>query len=82
MITNLYAIRDRGAEETGPLFHAKNNAVAMRQFQQITKDIPHAAEMVLLLIGSFDHDTTNLVKLQIPEEVQLSLNSEVIENEA
>lgn len=81
MITNLYAIRDRAAEETGPLFHAKNNVIAMRQFEQITKNEPYSADMDLLLIGSFDHDTTRLVVLSEPEKVIITMNSEVV-NEA
>jgi len=82
MITNLYAIRDRAAEETGPLFHAKNDAVAVRQFQQLTKDSPYVADMKLLFFGTFNHDTSDLDVLTQPYVVEVTLNTEVIDEQA
>lgn len=82
MITNLYCIRDVAAEDSGPIFHAKNNAVAVRNYQQMMKDTPYSGDYKLLLLGSYDSDRTLIVLLSLPEEVNLTISSEVISDEA
>lgn len=79
MIINVYSIRDLIAEDSGPLFQAKNNAVAVRSFQFSLKDTTTPGDFRLLLIGSFDTETSRLVVLPVAEEVVLTLNDEVID---
>ena len=50
MITNIYTIRDKVAEEVGPLFQAKNDAVAIRQFKQLVKDSENPEEYELFVL--------------------------------
>lgn len=79
MLTKLYTIRDKVAEESGPIFQAKNDAIASRQFQQVISKSESPRDYVLIRIGEFETERTLLTALQVPEEVELSVNSEVIE---
>jgi len=55
---NLYTIRDKVAEDCGPVFQAKNNGVAVRNFEQMfEKNAVSASDFVLLLLGTFDQDS-------------------------
>lgn len=67
MRMGIYAIRDRVAEETGPIFEAKNDAVARRNYAQLLEksSIP-AGEMQLLKIGEMDHDISRIEALALP----------------
>ena len=44
MIQRLYTIRDLVAEENGPIFTAKNDGVALRQFKEILTSIQNDPE--------------------------------------
>ena len=60
MITNIYTIRDKVAEEVGPLFQAKNDQVAIRQFKHLIKDSENPEEYELLCLGDFNDQTIEL----------------------
>ena len=55
---NLYSIYDLKANEYGPVFEAKNDAVACRmcknEFGKVPKDA--LADYVLYQVGEFSHD--------------------------
>ena len=77
MITNIYTIRDKVAEEVGPLFQAKNDAVAIRQFKQLIKDSENPEEYELLFLGDFNDQTIELETVKVKV---INTNIEVIPN--
>ena len=77
MITNIYTIRDKVAEEVGPLFQAKNDAVAIRQFKQLIKDSENPEEYELLCLGDFNDQT---IELETGKVKVININIEVISN--
>lgn len=66
---SLYCIYDRVAEESGPVFEAKNDGVAMRKFQMFMEDKPFAEDYQLNCIGEYDHETGCVEGSLIPREV-------------
>lgn len=68
---NLYVIHDKLAEESGPLFEAKNDATASRSFNQLIEQNPgtRVTEFALLRLGSIDHATNAVTLLENPEVV-------------
>lgn len=66
----LYAIYDRAAEESGPLFEAKNDSVAIRSYTQLLDRVaPHDRDAYrLYCVGTYDRDTM-LVAGTTPAEI-------------
>lgn len=64
MVMYVYTIFDKVANECGPIIEAKNDAVALRQYRQVTKDINSPGEFALYRIGSMDHDQVKLVVVE------------------
>lgn len=52
MTKNLYSIYDRLAEEFSPVFEAKNDAIANRMFNALSKDAD-LTDQTLYRVGSF-----------------------------
>jgi hypothetical protein len=52
---SLYAVYDRIAEESGPIFGAKNDAVAVRNFRNYTAEVK-PDEYKLYCVGEYDND--------------------------
>lgn len=71
---NLYTIYDRLAEEAGPIFHAKNDAVALRAAKNLLKDVANAADYVLHHIGFFDTKESCLIPLETVSVVEDSID--------
>ncbi len=65
MTTNIYTIYDKLAKESGPLFQAKNDKVAFRQFQTQLKDIKNiqVEDFELLNIAEYDNELCQLQSL-------------------
>lgn len=61
----LYLIRDLLAEENGPVFQSKNEAVAVRQFKQIMKDVSDPTEYALYRVGYITKDAEIIPELHI-----------------
>lgn len=57
----VYSIRDDAAGEFGPLFEAKNDAVAIRQFKALMGKADFPEEYSLHLVGMFNRETGSLV---------------------
>ena len=53
MTVNLYSIYDNVAEESGPIFQAKNDKVAYRQFCNLVTDPDKRSEYRLYALGQF-----------------------------
>lgn len=73
MMTRLYAIRDRVAQDCGPLFQARNDGVAMRHYQQFMAEVEKGfckrTDFVLLYCGDFDTETLKGSFVSPPTEV-------------
>lgn len=64
MVSRLYSVYDRVAEEYGPVFEARNDAVAIRAYKDLFAKSLHGPlnEYDLTFMGFiFDHDTGDLV---------------------
>lgn len=62
MILSVYTIFDRMAEESGPVFTAKNDAVAYRSFQlMLRKEQSSGSDLTLYCVGSYDNEDLTLV---------------------
>lgn len=70
-LMRLYAIYDRAAEESGPLFEAKNDSVAIRSYNQLLdRVVPHDRDAYkLYCVGTYDRDTM-LVVGTTPAEIE------------
>lgn len=71
MKTNLYVIFDKVAEESGPVFNAVNDGVAMRSFRNMAKDMDAQAraEYQLFRIGAFDTMSLDMEVESEPVEI-------------
>lgn len=58
---NLYSVYDSVSEEFGPIFHAKNEAVAKRAVTNILHDGVKANDYDLYMLGTYDVDTGVIV---------------------
>lgn len=57
MKINLYTIWDSILQESGPIYDAKNNEVAIRNFKTATKNMVPREDFELHLIGWYDAET-------------------------
>ena len=66
MLVNIYTIYDKVACESGPIFQAKNDTVALRCFMSLMKETPsvNPTDYDVYCLGEFDTDTRSFV----PEE--------------
>lgn len=71
----LYTVYDTVAMEAGPIFQARNDAVAVRAFKRMmTEDHVNDADYRLYCVGEFDTD--DLVVTSIPSKEVFSPGSE------
>lgn len=67
---NLYVMHDKLAEESGPIFEAKNDAVATRAFHNLLSDCAgRVSEYALLRLGVVDHAINKITLTELPEEI-------------
>lgn len=79
MRNNLYAVYDCVAEESGPLFEAKNDQVAWRMVLGAKLGIPFS-QIKLLKVGQYSHDPVFVTGYSQAEEVvKLTADVEVEE---
>ena len=78
MKMNLYVVFDRMAQESGPVFEAKNDPVAARQTRALIAQAPGAniLEFQLLKLGTIDHETNAIEALGAPLDVTFSVAEE------
>ena len=62
MVHKLYSVRDRAADQFGPVFQAINDAVASRSMVRLMEKIPSYDRdaFQLVRLGSFDDETGNI----------------------
>ena len=72
---NLYVIYDRVAQESGPVFEAKNDGIAVRQMRNVLSENPASKplEYQLLKVGTINHETNVITPLGVPLDVSFSL---------
>lgn len=74
-IMRVYTIFDRLAQEAGPVFEQRNDAVALRAYKKmLLKSGEHPEEYQLLWIGTIDHNTVKCVINDVPVEVVPGIN--------
>jgi uncharacterized protein YehS (DUF1456 family) len=76
MLMNMYVVYDRVAKESGPVFEAKNDDVALRklrhEFESAKVDIQD--DMKLYRVGIIDHEINTIVTVETdPVEIYESL---------
>lgn len=80
MLKNLYCIYDKVAQESGPIFEAKNDGVAERMYFDLVQNqrknpVFDQDDYELLCLGSFDSESLKIVPL--PNSKRIVLNQEV-----
>lgn len=70
LINNLYVVYDRLAQESGPVFEAKNDLVASRNYRQILKEA-NPSEYLLLRVGNIDHERNTIDAEATPVQVDV-----------
>jgi len=67
MITYLYTVHDKVAMQSGPVFEAVNDGVAVRQFRTLMRDVHDERDYALLRVGMMDHETNIIVSDEIED---------------
>lgn len=57
MVSKIYTVKDKVADEFGPIFNAANDAVASRNFKQLLGSTPYPEDFELYEVGSFSNET-------------------------
>lgn len=52
----LYVTKDKVADDISPVFQAKNNAVALRMFNDLISSAPYPSDYELWIVGTLDKD--------------------------
>lgn len=66
----LYAIYDRVAEESGPIFEAKNDLIALRMTEEFISK--HPDDYWVMYIGDYSHDPVRITPVEYPLRVYSS----------
>lgn len=81
MTKRIYVVFDRIAEESGPIFEAKNDAVALRQFRRMQQEHPvDWSEFDLYCLGEVDHVINSITAFATGEKVEATMS--IVEMEA
>lgn len=67
MTFGIYTIYDSQADQYGPLFEAKNDAVALRKCRNEFKNVPGLSDYSLFKVGTFDDELCELACIMEPE---------------
>ena len=71
MVVGVYAVLDRLAEESGPLFTAPTVAVAVRNYRNLMEgaNVGRPEEYKLLHLGNYDTNRSTLESFGVPVDV-------------
>ena len=76
----LYTIYDKVAQETGPLFEAKSDAVASRSARNLLSEVQNVDDFKLLRVGYSDKTTGKITCEVTPVEIDpYSLDIQLLE---
>jgi len=69
MIVKLYVVFDKVAAEAGPVFQAKNDGVALRQYNEllVKNQVKNTEEYQLLCLGQYDTEKPSVVSFPTTE---------------
>lgn len=73
MKLNMYTLRDIVAEDSAPIFCAKNDMTAVRSACHALRQVDNPEEYQLFRVGSFDTDTSEVTSLP-PEQIYFVLS--------
>ena len=73
MTTQLFTLYDRIAMQTEGIFHARNEADAMRAFSKRFSTRDDSDDFNLLHLGSMNHDTGAIQLFDVPQQIPISL---------
>lgn len=77
----IYSIRDDKADEYGPIFEAKNDEVAKRNFKHMLTSQPiDPIEFAMYRVGYFDHESAE-GSMDIDEDSLVCIGSEFFKEE-
>jgi len=80
MLMRLYVVRDQLAEESGPIFEAKNDLVAQRNFKQyMEKSKANFADFKLYVLGEIEHENDYVVIYPVAHVVDMYVPIELKE---
>ncbi|QXP44182.1 MAG: nonstructural protein [Arizlama microvirus] len=69
MKVGLYVIYDKVAMESGPVFSAKNDGIALRSCRSILKDVERPDDFKVLRVSAYETDNCSLSPEAEPVEV-------------
>jgi len=71
MKTSVYVIFDRVAEESGPLFEAVNDGIALRNFKNVLENVPsyQRGDYRLFKVGEYTNKPIQLVSCALEEVI-------------
>lgn len=80
MKVRMYTVYDKVAEEAGPLFTAKNDGVAARNFRNLLEQnqVQEKEEFKLLYMGEFDTSSCKATFWIQPKEVIVALHRDAM----
>nr|QJB18787.1 MAG: nonstructural protein [Microvirus sp.] len=75
MKTLVYVIYDKVAEDSGPMFEAVNDGVALRQAVNILKPLPplFRDEYKLVCLGEYNPSTMEIQRFLPPREIDFTI---------
>lgn len=72
-VMKLYVVRDQVADESGPIFECKNDAVAQRKFKgMITQNNASPMEYRLFVVGEIDHQSDEIRIYPNPKTIAIN----------
>ncbi len=74
---NLYVVYDTVAVESGPVYEAKNDGVAWRNYGALLAKTVDKSDFMLLCVGSIDHVNNVVSALSNPRVVEITVEDEV-----
>lgn len=80
MTMQIYVVVDRVAEESGPLFEARNDGVALRNLNLMLQKVEGAGprDFILLRLGSINHNTNEIIQEAVPVVVDQVVEKEFV----
>jgi len=65
MLFSLYTVYDKVAKESGPIFQAHNDQVAMRSFSQMPIDEKVKGDFELIKLGEYDTEKVQVTPCEL-----------------
>lgn len=76
----IYTIRDKVADEFGPIYQAVNDNVARRQFDMLAQQTTHPKDYELFKLGTYDPGVPKVYGFVTPKIIELDMSDVPEEN--